>query len=95
MDLETERSAGADDTFVEGGFCAGREGFSDLQEGADVVVRDGDDSVIGTNDLQAGEISMTDPSGEAGACSWAFSVNVERADFYTVEVSGRVVPRTP
>jgi serine/threonine-protein kinase len=64
--------------------CAGTGGYSDMQLGAVVTVRDGSDKVIAT-----GRIVTSEPLG-THQCHFTFRVSdVPDADFYQVEVSHR------
>lgn len=68
--------------------CSGLGGYSDMDAGADVTVKDQDGSLIATGSLGPGEISfLEDPFR---ACAFRFTVNgVPDASFYEVEVGRR------
>lgn len=68
--------------------CTGTGGYSDLQGGANVVVRDDSGHIVGTGSL--GEGSGTSESGE---CKFPWAVHgLTDADFYTVEIANRKGP---
>lgn len=65
--------------------CQGDEGYDDISEGAQVVVRDESGTTIATGRLEPGAYSRAE-----GDCIFEFSVvGVPEADFYSVEVSNR------
>lgn len=71
--------------------CVGEEGFDDIQEGAQVVIRDGDGTTIANSALGPGE-ATSDSTGPGSLwyCVFAFSVEVPAGEpFYSVEVSHR------
>lgn len=73
--------------------CFGRGGFDDMRGGANVVVRDGNENVIGTGTLESGVLVDTGSGRGNHYCEFGFSVELARtADFYTVEVAGRGGP---
>lgn len=65
--------------------CSGSGGYSDIQAGTDVVVRDGAGAILATAAL------VDDPAGSSAArCAYTFQVpDVPSADFYTIEVGRR------
>ena len=64
--------------------CSGTGGYRDIREGADVVVKDGAGTIVGTGSL------VDDPAGSSTSrCRYTFEVPVKDADFYAVEVSRR------
>jgi hypothetical protein len=78
LDLDTETVLELD-----GGSCTGTGGYDDLEQGAEVVVTDEANKIIGTSSLGEGRISGSD-------CIFRFVVsNLPRAKFYGVEVSHR------
>ena len=63
--------------------CKGYGGYTDINAGAGVVLKDGDGKILGTGQLQTG-------SGDAASCSFPFTIdNVPEVPFYSVEVSHR------
>jgi hypothetical protein len=65
--------------------CWGDEGYDDLEEGAQVRVRDGDGKLLATADLRDGVFDAVIED-----CTFRFTVlDVPDADFYSVEVSHR------
>lgn len=73
-----------EDLDVVGETCAGSGGFSDVTEGLAVVVKDEAGKVLATSRLRSGEVVE-----DGDACSFPFTVEVPRADFYTFEVGNR------
>lgn len=63
------------------GRCTGRGGYNDLSKGAQVVVRDQHNDIVGTSELGAGKPD--------GWCDFPFTVKVPNRDVYQVEVSHR------
>lgn len=64
--------------------CSGTGGYSDIREGANVVVKDGTGTIIGTAAL------VSDPvRSSASRCAYTFTVPVKDAEFYAVEVGRR------
>jgi len=63
--------------------CSTSGGFTDIQEGAPVVIQNGDGDVIATSSLQAGT--------QAGSACVFFSEfhNLAKAKFYSIEVTHR------
>lgn len=75
--------------------CEGDGGFDDMTGGANVVVKDGEGSIIGTGSLSPGEPVDPDPNDSVDFwyCVFEFEVPLaEEADFYTVEIAGREGP---
>ena len=69
--------------------CSGRGGYSDMGTGTQVVVKDGNGSVIATGHPTGGTATITD-TGEEGTCIFSWNVEgVPDSDFYSVEVSHR------
>lgn len=69
------------DTVAAG--CVGQGGYDDITEGADVVVKDQNGTVVATGSLQAG-------TAQGGDCVYPFRVaGVPKEAFYVVEVSHR------
>lgn len=65
-------------------------GYSDIQEGAQVVVRDGEGSTLATSSLEEGRAYGTQSEAFQGPCVFSFEVrDVPESDFYTIEVSHR------
>lgn len=56
--------------------CWGHEGYDDIQDGANVVARDGDGNTLGVTDLGGGEY-YTPPDGEWFETTCRFSFEVE------------------
>ena|GEM_PF-2469736 len=62
-------------------------GYSDIDEGAQVTIKDESNKLIATGKLGKG---ATADIGFGGACAFPFSVtNVPTATFYTIEVGSR------
>lgn len=83
-------STPADPTAPQGCFSTG--GFTDVNAGTPVVVKDASGKIIGTGQL--GEGHYTSSSGlieEGTLCTFDFSVSVPDASFYSIEVSHRGV----
>lgn len=73
-----------DEFWSEGDPCAGSGGYDDIQEGAQVTVRDGEGHVLATSDLLEG-VASSDYE-----CDFPFAVpDVPEARFYAVEISHR------
>jgi hypothetical protein len=67
--------------------CIGKEGYDDIQGGAQVVVTDQTGSIIATGSLAPG---TPVEAGAAYLCQFAFTVSVPNdRDFYSIEVSHR------
>lgn len=64
--------------------CFGTGGYSDIGSGTQVVVRDGNNNVLGIGELEYSE-AMTFGAG----CTFVFEINVEEARFYQIEMSHR------
>ena len=65
--------------------CVGIGGYSDVQEGAQVVVKDGEGAILAVSSLGAGRI-VVPPL----ACLFPFAVEgIPLRDFYSIEVSHR------
>ena len=74
-----------DSAVYMGKACQGAGGYTDLEEGTPVVVRDGDGQVIGTGRFGAGK-----GAGARSACVFAFTVkHVPDADTYSFQMSHR------
>jgi hypothetical protein len=81
---------GSEDTFsgngeytVDNGACSGTNGYDDLTEGLQVTVTNETGTLIGTGNLDAGQVT------DAG-CSFAFVVhNLPVAKFYRIEAGHR------
>lgn len=71
----------------DGEWCTGRHNYSDLQEGAQVVVKDGEGTKVGLSTLGAGVMT----SG-AKRCTWEFEVPDVPAGggVYSLDVAGYV-----
>lgn len=94
--------AAADDKKLSGSFtlqdgafgkkgepCSGNEGYDDIQAGAQVRIRNGNNKTLGVGSLGTGR---NVPTGVAGFmyCKFPFSVKVsDGEDFYSIEVSHR------
>lgn len=64
--------------------CHGTGGYSDIQEGTQITLSDGNGKVIGTSALESGKV--TGPS----ECDFVFTIkNVPKVDFYKLEISHR------
>ena len=57
-----------------GSACAGKGGYSDIQNGTDVTVRDEENKIIGTSDLQGGKVGSS-----PRFCTWAIVVPNHRS----------------
>ncbi len=66
------------------GECYGAGGYSDIGSGVQVVVRDGNNNVMGVGKLVADETSA---SGQG--CSFEFEVEVQESEFYQIEIGHR------
>jgi len=71
------------------GQCGADSEFSDIRPGADVIVRDDSDEIVGTGHLGDGEYVNT--YGYRTYCQWPFIINgVPRgSSFYKVQISHR------
>lgn len=75
-----------DESSVEnnGTECWGVGGYGDIQEGAEVTIRDGSGELIGSGNLDAGS-TVGD-----GTCTFLWFIDdVSEVDFYEIEVSSR------
>jgi hypothetical protein len=63
--------------------CYGTGGYSDVSDGAQVIIRDGNNNILGV-----GRLEDTDLSGAFG-CSYIFTMEVPEAPFYQIEFSHR------
>lgn len=74
------------DLVSEGDTCAGAGGYSDLTEGADIVIRDSDGKKIAIGELGAGSIP-----DEGAGCDFKFKVDdvPDAGGIYSIEVSHR------
>jgi hypothetical protein len=79
-------TARTSETFVLDG-CHASGGFSDLEPGTAVTVRDEAGNIIGNGKLDNGE-QMRNGIVDAG-CRWNFSLSVPKADFYAFEIGRR------
>ena len=68
----------------EGSVCVGEGGFDDMSGGTQVVVKDQDEHVIATSDLDKG-LTIHDPN----SCAFTFTVVVPGAKFYNFEIGHR------
>ncbi len=67
--------------------CEGTDGYSDIEQGTSVTLRDGDGNVAGTSRL---EVAGADAFGNFPGCIYTFTFDdVADADFYAVEISDR------
>jgi hypothetical protein len=66
--------------------CAGSGGYDDIEAGLGVVVRNEDGTTIGTGELT--QEGLDDPGSET-ECTFAFSIDVPEAEFYSIEVGSR------
>jgi hypothetical protein len=66
--------------------CAGRDGYSDIDEGLGVTVRDEDGTTIGSSRLTQQGLEEV---GDEDRCHFTFTVEVTPAEFYTIEVGER------
>lgn len=64
--------------------CFGTGGYSDIGTGTQVVVRDGNNNVLGVGDLEFSQ-EMTFGSG----CTFIFEIEVEEERFYQISMSHR------
>jgi hypothetical protein len=86
-----------DSAVFVGKVCQGAGGYTDLEQGTPVVIRDGDGEIIGTGHFTAGRGAGRGKVGVLGApsaCVFAFTVkHVPDTDTYLLELShrGRVV----
>lgn len=90
--LVVDRLTYVDSGDVLGSSCEGQSGFSDLRDGAQVVVKDGEGTIVGTARLGSGKLAndghVNKPA--ADACQFAFDLSIPRRDYYSVEVASRV-----
>lgn len=70
--------------YTDGGNCVLAGGYDDIQQGAQVTVKDQSGTIVGLGALDVGHI-------QTGRCVFGFGVDdlPEGKDFYTVEVSHR------
>jgi hypothetical protein len=69
---------------VAGKACSVSGGYSDIQPGAMVVIKNQDGKILATGHLDAGKVV------NLGRCDFAFLIqDVPDADFYLIEVSHR------
>jgi hypothetical protein len=67
--------------------CEGTGGFSDIEQGTPVTLRDGDGNVTGTARL---EVASREAFGNFPGCVYAFIFeDVADADFYALEIADR------
>jgi hypothetical protein len=66
--------------------CAGRDGYSDIDEGLGVTVRDEDGTTIGSSRLTQEGLEEV---GDENRCHFTFAVQVTPASFYAIEVGDR------
>lgn len=76
---------------VVGTECRDTFGYEDVHPGSQVIVKDGDGSVVATTRLSSGTFVEGLPITRT-ACEFTFEAEVPEADFYTVEVAGREGP---
>lgn len=71
---------------LRGGGCEGRFGnYEGMSAGADVLVEDGDGSLIGKGELEDGIV--TDSFADFVGCRWQFTVDdLPQSDFYTFKI---------
>lgn len=74
----------------EGASCTGRGGYSDIQQGAQVVVKDGSESILAVDSLDRGQQDALIDGGSVYYCKFTFYVDaIPTTDFYSIEVSHR------
>lgn len=67
--------------------CQGSGGYSDLAGGANVVIRDGSDAIIGVGELNSGATQSR------SVCQFEFTIrDLLETGFYTISISGRDGP---
>lgn len=85
---------------VESPFSSGRGSLSFMKVGADVLLKDGAGAILAKSVLRQGSASNIETSGDLDAgtyhaefdCTWPIGFDgVGAADFYQVEVDGKVV----
>ena len=79
-------------TWEVGERCVGDDGYSDIRQGAQVVIRGPDGTIVATGRLRNGEAISVSIAGLSLApdCEFPFSVaSVPDEDFYSIEVSHR------
>lgn len=79
---------------LDGISCTGEwmyDGYSDLDEGAEVTVRDGEGNVAGIGRLGLGTLSVV-TTATAATCVFPFEVELEKTDFYQLSLAGRDAP---
>lgn len=80
----------SDSVTSSGDTCSGAGGYDDIEEGAQVTVKDGDGDLLATADLGPGEVTDEDNSTDSFTqCDLPFTVDVPASDFYVIEVSHR------
>jgi hypothetical protein len=68
--------------------CQGSGAFASFDEGAEVIVRNESDEIIGTGELGAGHQGFSDRR-----CEFSFTIDgLPDANFYRLEVAGRDGP---
>jgi hypothetical protein len=74
---------------IAGSDCEGSDGFSDINSGTQVIVKDASGTIVGTSALGTGT-EVPPPDSSSHACSFSFSVSsLPDASFYSVEVGHR------
>lgn len=76
-----------DDPSTADGSCSGNGGYSDIQEGASIVIRDSNSKKIALGRLHAGHPA----DGESRICEFPFLIKDVKSgdDIYSIEVSHR------
>jgi hypothetical protein len=73
-----------------GDICMGDGGYSDIRAGAAVSIRDETDNIIGSIQLNEGEVFRI--PGKVYGCKFFWTMEVEDADFYVFEIGNREGP---
>jgi hypothetical protein len=70
--------------------CTGAGGYNDIRPGATVRVLDEAGNIIGSTQLSVGEVIRL--PGRVYGCEFSWTVEVEDADFYVIEIANRAGP---
>lgn len=73
-----------DEARYQGDYCTGTGGYSDIASGTQVVIRDGENSIIGVGRLDSSGVEQ-----DSWGCNFMFEVEVPETEFYQLEVSSR------
>jgi hypothetical protein len=73
-----------------GEVCAGDGGYGDIRAGAAVSIRDETDNIIGSIQLNEGEVFRI--PGQIYGCKFSWTIKVKDSDFYVFEIANREGP---